>query len=235
MPTTPLTATPYPAYGIIPDVPADLLAALSHLEKYTNMRFASAAARDTALPVPVAGMQAYVTGTGLTYYDGDSWELVIPELPPLFFGSQGTVQTIATGTTTFTPITLQDETLDTGNQHSTASLTSRVNIGTKLGWYEVSGSVAFGNASAVPATSDTRRAGILLNGATSPLPPTQIIHPYPKADAGLVSVTIPPLLVQATASGDYIELGAAHNASGTISTVVSGGYRSWLKVEWKRP
>ena len=80
---TPITGAPTPLYTAIPDVPADLLALGSHLEKFAIPRFATAAARDAAITVPVAGMAAYVTGTGYVSYNGSAWVpfYTIPVVP----------------------------------------------------------------------------------------------------------------------------------------------------------
>jgi hypothetical protein len=59
-----MTATPLPLYTAIPDVPADLAAAINNLEKFSIPRYASAAARDAAIPSPVDGMVCYVAGLG---------------------------------------------------------------------------------------------------------------------------------------------------------------------------
>jgi len=89
MPNTAVTATPYPAYTALPDVPADLLAAITNLEKFAIPRFASAGARDTAIPAPVNGMVCYVTGTGYQKYES-GWTALIPTIP--------TVPEMASGT-----------------------------------------------------------------------------------------------------------------------------------------
>lgn len=82
MPNTPLTATPYPAYTQVPDVPADMAASLGNLEKFVVLRFATEAARNAAITVPVHGMFAYITGTGkLTYYTGSAWVNYLPTIP----------------------------------------------------------------------------------------------------------------------------------------------------------
>ena len=46
----------------------------TYLQQQTLMVFSSTSARDTALnSVKSEGMFAYITGTGLTYYNGSSW------------------------------------------------------------------------------------------------------------------------------------------------------------------
>lgn len=84
MPNTPITASPYPAGTALPDVPTDLMNALTTLERFTVPRFPSAAARDTAIPAPVAGQLAFTTGLGFQQNDGSGvggWAPLVPALP----------------------------------------------------------------------------------------------------------------------------------------------------------
>lgn len=78
--TTPLTGTPIPQAS---DNIIDLLEVADlglWLEKYVIARFASAAARDAAIPVPEWGMVAAVGSTTaarvLTFYTGSEWIVV---------------------------------------------------------------------------------------------------------------------------------------------------------------
>jgi hypothetical protein len=78
---SPITATPLPLYTAIPDVPADLAAAVNNVEKFAVARFATAGARDTAIPTPIDGMVCYVTGTGFLKNVGGTtggWTALIP-------------------------------------------------------------------------------------------------------------------------------------------------------------
>lgn len=99
---SPLTATPIPAYTAIPDVPADLTAAVNNLEKFAIPRFATAVARDAAITAPVAGQMAYVTGTGYTTYTGSAWAALLPAIPPIASGS--VTATFSAATDQSTPI-----------------------------------------------------------------------------------------------------------------------------------
>jgi len=82
--TTPLIGAPYP-FGS--DAVTDLLSVDDYAlwaEKYANMRFASTAARDAAIPVPEAGMVA-VIGTSAAnrywvWYDGANWVRLSPQV-----------------------------------------------------------------------------------------------------------------------------------------------------------
>ena len=138
---------------------------------------------------------------------------------PLCVLKQTVTQSLATATVT--PITFDTETLDRDGQHSTATNTDRVLIGNTLGWYRITGSVAYaGNA-----TGD-RRAIVLLNGGQNS--GYTIIHP---STAGLISVNVVGY-VQATASTDYVTLGGYQSSGGALSTSVSGAFASYLTVEW---
>jgi hypothetical protein len=72
MPNTPVIGAPYPAYTAVPDVPAELNTALLHVEKYVIPRFATAAARDTAIPAPITNQYCDVAGV-LYRYNGTLW------------------------------------------------------------------------------------------------------------------------------------------------------------------
>lgn len=123
-------------------------------------------------------------------------------------------------TATFTGITFDTELLDRDGQHSTSVNTDRVIIGTTLGWYKVTGTVAFaGNA------TGTRRAAIYLNGAVSN--GYAIVTP----NATFTSVTV-MALVQATVSTDYVQLMGWQDSGVALSTAASSGFQSYLTVEW---
>lgn len=75
MPTTPLTSTPYPTGGDVPDGPVQMRALAEKLEQFAIPRFASTGARDTAFSgiTLAADMLAYVNGV-LYHYNGSAWE-----------------------------------------------------------------------------------------------------------------------------------------------------------------
>jgi hypothetical protein len=148
---------------------------------------------------------------------------------PVCYLSQSVGQAIATGTATFTPVTFTNEVIDRDGQHDNAVNTSRIVIGKTLGWYEVSGAVSWATGTS-GGVNDTRRAGVLFNGAVGPLTEGgQISIPYTTGTA-LCTVVVPPILVLATAATDYVELGAAHTAGVSQSTLVSGGFRSSFRA-----
>lgn len=179
-------------------------------------------------PVTVAVGQK-ITAAGWNDGVAGAWEF-LDSTRPVFYAAQSVAQTIPTGTATFTPVTFTSEVIDRDGQHDTAVNPSRVNIGKTLGYYEVSGCVAYAGVASTTA-GETRRAGIMTNGSAIPgSDGFQIILPVFTGTNGLISVIVPPLIVQATSASDYVELGAAHTNPGSVGTFVSGGYRSHLRV-----
>ncbi len=125
----------------------------------------------------------------------------------------------------WTAITFDTEALDTDNQHSTVTNTSRVVIGTTLGWYRISGSVAWTGS----ATGARYGAKITLNGAD--VTGSQAFFANSAASVNQHSVA-PPVFVQATASGDYVELNGYQISGAAMNTIVTGALRSLLVVEY---
>ncbi|MCX5559991.1 hypothetical protein [Streptomyces sp. NBC_00038] len=71
---TPLNGLPYPAPTDTADLPFHLQSLAEGIDARTVLRYATAAARDTAVPTPVAGMVAWLTTPGtLSYYTGSAW------------------------------------------------------------------------------------------------------------------------------------------------------------------
>jgi hypothetical protein len=173
--------------------------------------------RATGDDFPAADWAAYIKGT----YDFLATTRQIAHLV------QQTAQTGWT-TTTFTAITFgtSSETVDRDGQHSTSTNTSRIVIGGTLGLYAVTGT--YGAAANAAAT--LLRAAIALNG-------TRILGGLsttsPASSASALSVSTPWVVVQAGASGDYVELqGYMVAASGTIGTGVSANHTSTLTAIW---
>lgn len=72
---TPITGVPIPTATSTDQVPADLLTAFTAAEKQFVMRFASAAARDAAIPSPVKGMTAWLDSPGVfSEYLATGWK-----------------------------------------------------------------------------------------------------------------------------------------------------------------
>jgi hypothetical protein len=114
--------------------------------------------------------------------------------------------------------------------HDNTTLTSRFVLGAAaLGYWELSGSVAFTSVATI-AAGETIRVGYGLNGATGPALPSQTI--YAAAASALQSAVMPPIIVQITAATDYVELLAAHTNAAARGTLVSGGYRSNFRAVW---
>ena len=131
-------------------------------------------------------------------------------------------------TTTYTAVTFgtSSETVDRDAAHSTSSNTSRVVIGNTLGWYRVSGIYCS------PGNTNTIAIGaaIYLNG--SAVMGSAVRH-YQSSSSNTFTAEVPPILIQATSSSDYVELMGYQNASaGTIGTNVSSPMASSLTVEW---
>lgn len=77
MPSTPRTSTPYPAPGDSPDGAAQMQALAETLEKYGIPRFASSAARDSAITAPTEGDFCYRTDIDrIEMYEGTAWMIV---------------------------------------------------------------------------------------------------------------------------------------------------------------
>lgn len=131
-------------------------------------------------------------------------------------------------TATYTALTWSTEVVDTDSQHSTVSNTSRVVIGTTLGWYRCRGTVCF----AVNGAATVFRGAIALNGAVVEGSMTSIPVNAPTGGAHAIPVEFE---VQATNATDYVELmGYMAAPSGTIGTNVSSGAKSSFTVEWIR-
>ena len=141
---------------------------------------------------------------------------------PICVVYQTTVQSITANTTT--PVLFDSETLDRDvpGQHSTSTNTDRIVIGTTLGWYRVTGTVAYAGLA-----GGSRRAFIALNGSTLANGSGYSIVNNPDATTGIsVSTTA---LVQATNATDYVQLDAYSSA--TVNTLVTT-FKSNLTAEW---
>lgn len=217
---TPLTATPIPAYTALPDVPADLTNLANNLEKYAVTRWASTAARDAAITVPVDGMIAVTTDTDTVWkYNGTAWVDVLERTMPAVMLAQNVSQSIATST--FAAITFNLENLKThAGLHSTSSNTSRVIIGTVPGTWMVTAWITWQTNS-----TGTRRAILNLNGvniATS--------YVTTAASTGFTTITVPAQLITATNSTDYVELQGWQDSTVSLGTQVANGANSGLSA-----
>ncbi|MFI5808968.1 hypothetical protein [Streptomyces sp. NPDC051561] len=81
MPVTPIGAAPYPAGADADAVPADLMALAVWASTRVNMNFATAAARDAAIPAPTQGMIAWLQTPGsLTVRTATGWRTLWSQL-----------------------------------------------------------------------------------------------------------------------------------------------------------
>jgi hypothetical protein len=142
--------------------------------------------------------------------------------------TQATAQTSWT-TTTFTTITFTAEDFNWppagGTLHSNSVNTSRINIGSRLGLWELQGTVAFAqNSAAVRHAVHVTLNGTAINGSMNSLG---------LATAQFVVISTPLTPIQATAAGDYVELqGLVNAASGTLGTAVSGELRCSFSAKY---
>lgn len=155
--------------------------------------------------------------------DAVEWDF---ETRPIAFLAQTVAQTGWTSGT-FTAVTFSAEVVDRDGQHSTSTNTSRVTIGGTLGWYRVSGLyVPAGNSAATLVRANIGLNGTAVAGSFS--------SQSPASNSNTLGVPTGTVLVQATASTDYVQLfGSETAASGTLGTAVGGsGSASSLCVEW---
>lgn len=133
--------------------------------------------------------------------------------PPLAQLYQATAQTVPTGSTTFTAITLDGSIVDTYNGHSTSSSNSRY-VSQQTGWYWVSATVAY-----AANTAGTRAIDIWANGAfvlgsgahtqTGPLPNS---HVWGGTAAGLFYLP----------AGSYVEIYTWQDSGAALATNPAG-------------
>ena len=81
--TTSNQQLPYPVAGDDPDVPADVLALATAIEKKLVMVFTSSSDRSTRVPSPTSGMFAVMTDSDtVVFYDGAAWKQIYPPVVP---------------------------------------------------------------------------------------------------------------------------------------------------------
>jgi hypothetical protein len=129
----------------------------TNLMDQSVMRFASAAARDTAIPSPTEGMMAYLDDSNwLTSYNGSSWVFLAGDRP-YFFG-QTTSQTLGSGGTASVTTTQNI----VSNRGSFTVSSPGVLLVPQTGVYSITGTVEFGaNATGF------REVLLNVNGGTS--------------------------------------------------------------------
>jgi hypothetical protein len=152
----------------------------------------------------------------------DAWQFEDAQRPVCML-VQNTVQATYAAST-LTDTVWDGEILDRDSQHDLVTNPARVTIGNTLGWYECSGLITWSNANG----GSTRRCclaknGVQVNGAQS-------IVNLNGATSAFSTAVLPPFLVQATASTDYVTLQGWHEGSVAMSPVISGSYRSHFRV-----
>jgi len=157
---------------------------------------------------------------------------------PICVLKQNVAQT-AFASATNTSVIFDTEVVDRDNQHSTVSNLSRINIGNTLGWYRVTGHVAFAGS----AAGNTRRVSMFLNptitgettaagGTVSGGTQYEQTITFSNATTNLLTVALVTTYVQATSASDFIILNAWQDTGGTLATGVSGTFRSTFAAEW---
>jgi hypothetical protein len=137
--------------------------------------------------------------------------------------TQGAVQSVANNT--WTAITFDTEVLDTDNQHSIVSNTSRVVIGGTLGWYRCSGTIPWtGSATGARYGAKLQLNGVDVNGS-------QNFSANYSSSINLSS-TLSPILVQATVATDYVELLGFQISTVAMNTQVTAALRPSFVVEY---
>lgn len=150
--------------------------------------------------------------------------------PPTCWLVQQVAQTGWTSATA-TAITFgaSSEVIDTDVLHDTASNTSRIVIGKKLGWWEISGVYCAPNSTAITAL----RTIIYKNGSAVV---GSFGGTWNNASGAFLSAHTPTIYLEATVVTDYVELmGYQTAASGTIGTGVNSYVASSFRATFKRP
>ena len=143
---------------------------------------------------------------------------------PMFFGYQGTVQSVASGTTG-AAITIDTEIIDTDGGHSTVTNTSRYTCQV-AGYYLLYGSVGWAqNATDERITYYMKNGASIAGGSSVQAMPVTTAH---------ATVTPGNLMIVPLAVGDYVELWGSQVSGGSLSTVadVSAGKNSSLLCVW---
>lgn len=138
--------------------------------------------------------------------------------------TQGTGQSGWTSGT-YNAITFTSEDFDWGTLHDNVTNPSRINIGVKLGLWEVSGQYA----AAANGNTTNHRVKLSMNGSSV----NGAINSIGLAYSGFVCLPLPTTFVLATVSTDYVELFGLQTAgAGTIGTSVNAEIRSTFQARW---
>lgn len=160
--------------------------------------------------------------------DADVQTVAAPPLCYLVQQPGGTQTGWATVTPTAITFGSGSTQIDSDGIHSESSNTSRLVIGNKLGWWEVNGLfVPAGNAGNSESRALFYKNGSYISGSAAGWE-----HP---ADSHLYGIPTPVIEVEATASGDYVELMGYMTASATprgtgLSTYLACSVRAkWIR------
>lgn len=137
------------------------------------------------------------------------------QIPKCFLVQQAAQTGWTTATNTAVTFGSGSEVVDNGTFHDEASNTSRIVIGKKLGWWQISGIyVPASNGATTYARALIAKNGVVIPGGWG----GQVLA----SATGFVGVSSAVTLVQATNATDYIELlGQQFAGSGTIGTAIS--------------
>ncbi|GAA1221416.1 hypothetical protein GCM10009665_09530 [Kitasatospora nipponensis] len=205
---TPLSQLPYPESTDPADIPTHLQLLAQALDGRTVLRFDSTAARDAAIAQPVAGMLAYVKGSGFTCYTGTAWLPYPVQDPPFALYQQSANQSVPS--TTSVAMVFPAPVIDTAGGYKPANPTRYTP--TVPGYYQVTGQVAFS-----VDVNGGRCLNVMRNGAI-----------IAQSAAAAITTTYYNTTVNATGYGffngttDYVELYAHQNSPNTLTTIADG-------------
>ncbi|PJN22427.1 hypothetical protein [Kitasatospora sp. CB02891] len=139
--------------------------------------------------------------------------------PPLFVGTQSTVQSVPNST--WTALALDTTQTDLYGGHSNTTNSSRYTAQV-TGWYTVCGTAAY-----VPNSTGFRTARIQVNGAAIPGAET-----YGPNNGTAESVIVTPTRDVYLTANDYVEVASWQNSGGALNTSVGGETRCALFVRY---
>lgn len=181
-------------------------ASIHALVPQTIMRFASASARNAAIPSPVAGMQAWLTAEKLmTYYDGTSWTTYEPPQVQTLNSSFS----LSSHATNYTALNLGSVVSANRSGMWAGGQPTRL-VAPAAGTYAVGGVIIW------PGTlgSADGRAEFRVNGSGTPSSSARFS--VTRGSSGNAAATASGYLVF-TAAGQYAEVYANQNSGSTLT------------------
>lgn len=222
--TSPLQSVPLPEATDADNVPYDLGNAVNFLEKRLVMRFASATARDTALPTPELGMLAFLLDTETTWQAvSKSASIVWAPVPgtSVLAIRQTTGQSVA-GDGSASALTFQAEDLDLLGSWTSGS-PSRFTA-TVPGRYEMSGGVAYPSNATGYRGLYWRVSGTIVNASGVLLP---------AASGVTTAIAARTVTVYLNGTTDYVELVTLQNSASTLTTAVTTYQQAHMNATYK--